>query len=292
MQASVQREVVPRVSVYAGYTRRWYDNLFATHNLNVTNADYTQYCLPIPASDPRLPNAGGQLCGLYDANRIIAPNNLIIDSSTVGRIKDVYDGFDFDANARLGRNMILSGGVSFGRERVNSCALAGDVSLTVTGSARANDSRTEPFCDVRPPFQPLVKAQASYPLPWDVNVAATFQSLPGPEIRAQYTLNNVIGQAVLGRNFSGTPPTVDLIPAGTMYGERLYQTDLRFSRNFRSGRTTIRPTVSIYNLFNANTIQTYNNTFVPVAPNAIPVWQAPTVILQSRFVDLGVQVDF
>jgi hypothetical protein len=61
----------------------------------VTNADYTQYCIPVPADD-RLWNGGTQQCGYYDVNRVIAPNNLIFNSSQVGGIKDVYDGFDFD----------------------------------------------------------------------------------------------------------------------------------------------------------------------------------------------------
>jgi hypothetical protein len=81
------------------------------------------------------------------------------------------------------------------------------------------------------------------------------------------------------------PPTVDIVPAGSLYGDRIYQTDLRFSKTIRSGGTSIRPTVSIYNLFNANPIQTYNNTYGPA-------WLGPTTILQARFVDIGVQVDF
>ena len=52
-----------------------------------------------------------------------------------------------------------------------------------------------------------------------------------------------------------------------------------------TARTTIRPTVSIYNLFNANPVQTYVNTYGAT-------WLNPTVILQARFVDIGVQVDF
>ena len=67
----------------------------------MTNADFTPYCVPVPA-DSRLPNSGGyQQCGLFDVNRIIAPNNLIFNSSDIGGIDDVYDGFDFDVNARL-----------------------------------------------------------------------------------------------------------------------------------------------------------------------------------------------
>jgi hypothetical protein len=38
-------------------TRRWFGNLFATRNLNVTNADFTHYCIPVPADD-RLPTGG------------------------------------------------------------------------------------------------------------------------------------------------------------------------------------------------------------------------------------------
>ena len=279
LQASIQRELVPRVSVYAGYTRRWFGNLTATRNLNVSNADYSAYCVPIPI-DSRLPGGGGgEQCGLFDINRIIAPNNLIFNSSKVGGIEDVYDGFDVDVNARLARNMLISGGVSLGRERVDSCNLIADLSLAFNGP------RTEEYCDVRPPLQPQVKGQFASPLPWGVSVSATFQSLSGPQLSANYPLNNAIAFPSLGRNFTAVPPTINLLPTGALYGDRIYQTDLRLSRTFRTGRTTIRPTVSIYNLFNANPVQTYNSTFGPA-------WLAPTVILQARFVDIGVQVDF
>ena len=285
IQASVQREIVPRVSVYAGYSRRWYGNLFATRNLNVTNGDYTTYCIPVPANG-NLPSGGGaQQCGFYDINRVIAPNNLIFSSSKVGGIEDVYDGFDFDVNARLGRNMIVSGGVNLGRERVNTCNMVNDLSLQPSVGIRASDPRTEEFCDVTPPFMPQVKGQIAYPLPGGVSLSATFQSLSGPELRAQYPLSNAIASPSLGRPFTNVAPTVDVVPLGSIYGQRVYQTDLRFSKILRTGGVVIRPTVSVYNLFNANPIQTYNNTLGAA-------WLAPTVILQSRFADIGVQIDF
>jgi hypothetical protein len=286
MQFSVQRELFPRISAYAGYTRRWYGNLYATRNLNVTNADYTPYCFtrpPSPNNNGELPGVGQQQCGLFDVNRFITANNLIFNSTQIGGIDDIYDGFDFEANARLRRSMFVSGGVSLGRERVNTCNLKDDLSLS-SSFGRGGDPRTEEFCDVRPPLQPQVKGQVSSPLLWGINVAATFQSLSGPELRAQYPLTNNLAGLTLGRNFTGAAPTVDLIPSGTMYGDRIWQTDLRFSTAVNHGRTVIRPTISIYNLFNANPIQTY--TF------GYSQWLAPQVILQSRFVDLGVQVDF
>jgi len=78
---------------------------------------------------------------------------------------------------------------------------------------------------------------------------------------------------------------VDIVSSGQIYGDRIYQTDIRFSRTIRTGRTTVRPTVSVYNLFNSNAIQTYSNTYGTS-------WQTPLSIMQSRFVDIGVQMDF
>jgi hypothetical protein len=187
------------------------------------------------------------------------------------------------------RNTIVSGGFSWGRERINTCALKDDLSLT-SGSGRNSDPRDDEFCDTHPNWNPQFKGQVSYRLPWDVNFAATFQSLSGPEIRAQCPVNSTVnGQplcsATLTRPFTGAAPTVDIVSAGLIYGDRIYQADIRFSRTIRTGKTTIRPTVSIYNLNNSNAVQTYSNVYGAS-------WQTPLTIMQSRFVDVGVQVDF
>ena len=285
-QASIQRELVPRVSVYGGYTRRWFGNLFATRNLNVTNADFTHYCIPVPGGrSPRRP-AGTQQCGLYDVNRVIAPNNLVFNSSQVGGIDDVYDGVDFDVNARLSAGLILVWRRER-RARARQHLQPGRRSVASRRPERRarNDPRTEEFCNVSPPWSPQFKGQAAYTMPWDIALSATFQSLLGPELRAQYPLTNQIAGPSLGRPFTGVPPTVDLMPVGSLYGDRVYQTDLRFSKQIRYGTTSIRPTVSIYNLFNANPVQTYVNTYGAT-------WLNPTVILQARFIDIGVQIDF
>jgi Carboxypeptidase regulatory-like domain len=288
-QVSIQREIVPRVSAYAGYTRRFYGNLFATRNLAVSNADYTPYCVNLP-TDPRLPGSGAQQCGYFDVNRNIAPNNLIFNSSKVGGIDDIYDGFDFDVNARLARNTLISGGVSWGRERVNACNLKDDLSLSAGANFRTSSPRDEKFCNSHPNWNPQIKGQFSYRLPWEVNFSATYQSLSGPEIFALCPVNSTVNgaplcTATLSRPFTGAAPSVDIVDSGRIYGDRIYQTDIRFSRTIRTGRTTVRPTVSVYNLFNSNAIQTYSNTYGTS-------WQTPLSIMQSRFVDIGVQMDF
>jgi len=181
--------------------------------------------------------------------------------------------------------MQVSGGVSVGRERTNNCDLTSNLSFSFNGSF----SRTDPaFCDVHPPFQPQWKANATYPLPLGIQVSANFQSLSGPELSAGYPLTNAIansGPQPLGRNFTNVPPTIALVPPSTLYGDRIYQTDVRFNKTIKAGKTVIRPTVSLFNVFNANPIQTYTTTYGAA-------WLAPTVILNPRFMDFGVQIDF
>jgi hypothetical protein len=73
-----------------------------------------------------------------------------------------------------------------------------------------------------------------------------------------------------------------------MYLGRIYQTDIRFTKTFKVGATIIRPTASVFNLFNANPTST--NTAYTARYG--PAWLAPTVILTPRFVDFGVQIEF
>jgi len=295
-QLSIQQQVAPRVSVYVGYARRWFGNLYATDNTAVSNASYSSYCIGVPSSPSvtgvSLPGAGGQQCGYIDLIARTTPNNVVQLASNFGDLEDVYDGVDFDVNARLGRGTILSGGVSLGRERLNGCALKDRFSISSTSLVGVGfgtaTPRADEYCDINPPLQPAVKGQLAYPFPLGISASVSFQSLPGAQISASYPLTNSAPGLTLGRNFSATPPSVDLVAPGTLYLPRIYQTDLRFSKNIKIGKTSIRPNVSIYNLFNANPTNT-NRAFNTSYGSA---WLAPTVILTPRFMDIGVQIDF
>src|SRR4029077_5229248 len=56
--ASLQREILPRVSVEIGYTRRWYSGFIVTDNLAVSPSDFGQFSVTAPV-DSRLPDGGG-----------------------------------------------------------------------------------------------------------------------------------------------------------------------------------------------------------------------------------------
>jgi hypothetical protein len=122
-----------------------------------------------------------------------------------------------------------------------------------------------------------------------VQIAGTFQSIPGNFLQSVFTLTsaNVPTNSTLGRtsNGAGGQKTVNLLPGDTsLLAERLNQLDIRFGKILRYGRTRTNLSVDIFNAFNADTITAYSTTYESL-------WR-PTSILQARFVKLSAQFDF
>lgn len=301
-----QRELRQGVSVSANYFRRWYGNFSATVNTAVDAADFTPYCITAPV-DSRLPGGGGNsICGFYDVNqnKFGQVQNVITQASNFGKQRDVYDGVDLIANIRLPKSVLLSGGLNTGRERTNDCFALNRPQLAVTrqangvsgtggafagSAANVASPRSPAFCDIRPPFQTQLKFFAVYPLPWwGLQTAATFQSLPGPQITASHVATNADIRPSLGRNLSaganGTV-TVDLVPPGTLYGARANELDFNVKKFVRIGRTRVSGSVDVFNLLNRSDVLTNNTRFGPL-------WLQPTNILAGRWIKFGGQVDF
>ena len=70
-----------------------------------------------------------------------------------------------------------------------------------------------------------------------------------------------------------------------MFEERTQLVDVRFSRRFAVGPTTITGNVDVSNLLNANTPQYVN-------PQYGPQWLRVTNAMSARVFRLGVQVNF
>ncbi|HEV2985886.1 MAG TPA: TonB-dependent receptor [Vicinamibacterales bacterium] len=291
----IQQELLPRVAMNASYFRRSYGNFTVTNNQAVTAASFDPYCVTAPQNS-LLPGSGGnQICGLYDVTPALfgKVNNLVTFAKSYGTQTDVYNGFDLAVNARLPRGAVVQGGLNVGREETSNCGVVlGDPQLAnpnpfITGSSPTLP-RSQAYCDIRPPFQPQVKLLGTYPLPWDFQAAATFQSLPGPMILATQTITNAQISPSLGRNLAAGPNAtvnVDLIPPGTQYEERLYQLDLRLTKVVKVGRTRFRANFDLGNALNASSILTINTTYGPS-------WLRPTAILPGRVFKFAAILDF
>ena len=84
---SVQQEVLPRVSIEAGYNRRWLTNFTVVDNIRNTASDFGTFSVTAPV-DSRLPSEaqGRVISGLYNINQSVASltNNVTTLASAYG----------------------------------------------------------------------------------------------------------------------------------------------------------------------------------------------------------------
>jgi hypothetical protein len=293
---SIQQELMPTLSFSAAYYRHWFGNFNLTSNTAVPADGFDPYCVRAPV-DPRLPNGGGyQICGLYDVKPQYFGkiSNIVTFSDNFGRQREVYNGVDLTLNVHLPHAAFVQGGVTLGRLEADNCFAANQPQLATQG---VGTPRTSAYCDVKPPLAAgtQVKLTGSYLLPLNTRFSGTYQNLAGPQITAAYAIPNSQIAASLGRNLSAganATVTVDLIPPGTLYENRINQLDLRFARPFTIGSVRVQGLFDIYNALNWASVLGENLTYGPK-------WLYPTNVgwtsfgfLPGRMLKFGTQIDW
>ena len=278
--ASVQHELMPRVSLDVGYYRRTFSNQIVTDNLDVTPADFDQFCITAP-TDARLGSvSGSQVCGLYDitpAKAGIASNQVITFAKNyAGETSQIYDGVDVNVNARPTGRLFLQAGVSTGRTVTKNCAVV-------------DNPMSLRFCEVRQPFLGNYRVSGGYTFPWQVQVSGVFQSLPpDPDGRHRHFAGDEClpwhsRSAGRSRRRAGhiNVPLIDPSNyADVWFSDRVNQLDLRVTKGVRVGAARVDIMVDFYNVFNVAPIQTYTTAYGPT-------WMRPALYLQSSYVKLG-----
>jgi len=300
--ASVQQQILPRVSVEVGYNRRWLTNFTWDNNVLQATSDYKPFSVVAP-SDQRLPSgAQGATSGLlYNANPNVATltNNVtMLASDAGGSYTQVYNGFLANISARPKNGLVFQGGFSTGTQRTDYCAVrSASPEYTVFGA----QSPTNPWCNTSTGFITRYTGLGSYTVPKiDVLVSGTFRSDQGAPLAANWTITNtnpvwssILAQ--LGRTPTGanaTSVTVNIVEPGTLYGDRVNEFDARFAKIVRFGRTRTNIGFDLYNLLNSSAILSYNQAFSPAITTGAAAWLSPSSVLQPRFWKFSVQVDF
>jgi len=289
--ASVQHQLFPRVAVSGGWYRRSFGNQTFTQDLRYTNASYDgPFCITAP-SDPSLSGGGSPVCGLYDLKPAlvnIPQQSLITFASMNGGEKNVFEGFDVSANARLQGGTFFQVGLNAQKEILDTCNL-----LTVNSPQTETYANGAQGCNQVFPYRPDLKLSGSHTFPWAVQLSATYQFTQGPNILGTWAVPNAIIAApgALGRNLSAgaQTKTVQLVEAGTDYGTNLNQLDARASKQFKIDRIRLRVDADLYNMFDSNWPYTLNNTFTTAANSQ---YLRPTNVLQGRLFKIGGQVSF
>ena len=294
--ASVQQEVLPRVSVEVGYQRRWLVNFTVTDNLARGAEDHTLFGINVP-SDPRLPDGGGGvLQGLYNVTPTAAArlnDNFQTLSNDYGDYTQIANSINLNVTARPRNGLVLQGGFNTGEHRHR--LLRRPLRDSRMDRARRQQSPTNPWCDTSTGWVTRVTGLGTYTIPKvDVQVAARSAATRAASLAANWAAPN---SATVGLNrpfagIAGQTVTVNLIEPGTLYGDRVNQFDLRFAKILRFGRTRTNVGFDIYNVDERGAGADLQPDVRAADSGQSAAWLTPTSVLQPRFVKFSAQIDF
>jgi hypothetical protein len=265
--------------------------------------------MPVSVVNP----LNGELFDVYMVSTAALRLVDVVDTNAGSGRKQIYNGVDFTANARLGRGATLFGGVIVERT----------VRVTCDEPDNPNFLR---FCDDREngiPYRPQLKLAGTYPLPWGMQLSASLQSLAGRPLggfsTTLFNVNKISGpgygdtgspvgtqwqltrttrypanckgpctpDALVIPTLTETSITIPLVAPGTEFLPRLNQLDLSLGKGFTIGLKRLHGQIDLFNVFNASTVLSFRSVNFDTAS-----YQQPSSVLQGRIVRIGTRMSW
>jgi len=304
----MQHQLADRISVNGGYYRRSFGNATFTDDLRYDENSYDSFCIAAP-SDPDLPGGGNyQVCGVRDLKPAVFAQNLPANSQIrfaddLGGVTNMYQGFDVNLESRFRNGAFLRGGIQATARTFDNCNLAqAGIDALADNAATAQGLETYPdgstSCRREYGYRPDAKLSGSYTLPWDVQLAGTYQFTRGlqnggaaPSLTANWAIPSATAATIGARAWTSVASrTVNLIREGSDYGKyNLNQLDMKLAKRFTIDKVRLRVDFDLYNLFNSSWPYTVTTAYSTAATGT---WQRPTNVLQHRFFKLGANISF
>ena len=328
----VTHELFPGVAVTAEWFHSVAKNILERNNTlrpgmmtgpsSVFNANYR----PVTVFSP----IDGRAITMYDPISTDVQQSVANVDTNDPNLSNVYNGFEFNFNARLPRGGRLFGGTSTDRSIANACS-----------AAKTNPNFLQ-FCDQSKngiPWRTQFKLVGTYPLPWwGLQFSGALQALPG--YAEYYYLNNLLttplqpllqgGGTVLdsilnqpnglSTVFTVTPTTrytacpgnsaaagcavgalvipgmiqpslnVPLIAPGTELTPRLTQVDFSVSKRLAFERIRLEPRIDLFNALNSSDYYQVQSMVYSTTFGA--AYKRPSAILLGRLLRLGFNLEF
>ena len=282
----VQHEVVQGLSVSAGYNRNWDGNFTVTENTLVGPQNFDEYCITSPV-DRRLPGSGNPICGFYDIQpQLFGLGTLrVTNAREFGQPERYWDGFTFAANGRLPRGIKLAGGLDVGRQVDDHCFT---VDVPNQPADINNVNFGGPFCRIVTSWTDLLdfRFRGSIPLKGGVDASFIYRNTPGAEQSALLTVTSAdVRFKNPARTTLTSPRAVNLYTPNSVFGDRFKQLDVAVNKSFNVGWGRLRTALDVYNVLNANSVQTVVTAYSSR-------WLRPTGFLDARLARVTASLQF
>jgi hypothetical protein len=253
-------------------------------NGTVTNSSYR----PVTVFSP----IDGTPITTYDVTAAAGTAVQNVDSNDPN-LSQIYNGFEFNFNARLPHGVRIFGGTATDRTVSNTCSAAAtnpNFLITIGGVNYCDQSKSHI------PWRTQFKLAGTYPLPWwGLIVSGSYQGLPGYILGTQAittggsstpnftSFSGVAGMLTVtsSTRYTACPGnsasqgcvvgdliapgalsslTVPLIPPNTQLTPRLNQLDFSIAKRITVGRFKFDPKIDIFNALNSDDYFTVRST--------------------------------
>ena len=212
---AAQHQLADRISVNGGYYRRTFGNATFTDDLRYDENSYDTFCITAPV-DKDLPGGGGyQVCGVKDLKPAVfalgqPAKSLIRFSEDFGGETNLYQGYDVNLEARFRNGAFLKGGIAATARTFDNCNLlkAGQDAVADSGGGQGTEIYADgsTACHREYGYRPDAKMSGSYTLPWDIQLAGTYQFTrgvqnggAGPSVTALWAVTSAVAAPMTGR---------------------------------------------------------------------------------------------
>jgi Carboxypeptidase regulatory-like domain len=290
--ASIQHELLPRLSVTASWHHRVFRNLDIVNQGGTVTGDYTfrspSDYTPVTVVSP----IDGEVFTVYNINAEANRQAERVDRHSKQN-QQIYDGFELDLNARLPGGALLFGGVTTQHTLNVYCD-------------QPDDPNQLRFCDERErpnPFRTQVKAAGAYTLPWwNIQTSASLQSQPGAALLSNWNIGRTTRYAadcpgpctpgaLVVPGLTTASLVAPLIPSGYEFMDRLNQLDIKVAKLFTVRGVRILGQFEVFNSLNASPVlELRSGTTTGGTYFGTPAYHQPGDIPQGRLYKLGMQL--
>ena len=310
--ASIQHELLPRVSATFAYYRRVFGDIEQRANLalapctnfargsslptpGVACGDWIPYSIAFNDHAGRLaylrsigenvtlrPDA---LTGMTVYNLDPAKRGAVDNLDTTSDInRNIYNGFELSLQARLPNGGTIFGGMTTHQHIQDTCGLTSNPNGVTQEDLIRDDEdilRGGFFCnqsELGMPFRTDFKLFGAYPLPGDFEFSGSIQAYSGAERELSWTV-----PASLYPDGRTAASAIPLLVPGTNFFDYWTQVDIALRKIIRFGNYETSVQADIYNLMNASVIVDENDAYGSG-------YARPSRLLQGRLLRLALQL--
>jgi hypothetical protein len=285
--ASVQHELLPRVSV----TASWHHRVF--HNLDVTDFTFrspSDYA-PVTVVSP----LDGEVFTAYNISPAANVRAERVDFASSER-QQIYDGYEFNVAARLPGGAQLFGGTTTQHTLNVNCDQPDNPNLM-----RFCDERERPN-----PFRTQVKVAGSYVLPWwGIQASASLQSEAGAALLTNWNIGRTTRYAadckapctpgaLVIPGLTEAQLNLLLVASGYEFMDRFNQFDVKLAKLFTVRGVRMLGQFEVFNSLNSSAVIAIRGGQTGTNPTGTyfgtPSFHQPGDIPQGRLYKVGMQI--